>query len=91
MSLFIVNLSFDDLILQEEAKIGILLASGLSGLLGYFVLRNATRKPEAITEDKIRVKLSELPTPENWHLHKILKIGMRCFDTCTGLNYAIHS
>lgn len=64
MSLFIVNLSFDDIILQEEAKIGILFASGLSGLLGYFVLRNATRKPEAITEDKIRIKLSDLPTTE---------------------------
>ncbi|WP_417371025.1 Na+/H+ antiporter NhaA, partial [Gelidibacter japonicus] len=61
MSLFIVNLSFVDRILQEEAKIGILLASGLSGLLGYLVLRNATRKPEAITEDKIRLNLSHLP------------------------------
>lgn len=61
MSLFIVNLSFVDRILQEEAKIGILIASGLSGLLGYLVLRNATKIPEAITEDKIRVNLSDLP------------------------------
>lgn len=55
MSLFIVNLSFDDQIIQEEAKIGILVASILSGLLGYFVLHSATRKPEAITEDKISI------------------------------------
>lgn len=53
MSLFIVNLSFADRVIQEEAKIGILLASILSGILGYLVLRNATRKPEAITEDKM--------------------------------------
>lgn len=53
MSLFIVNLSFNDRVIQEEAKIGILLASILSGIIGYMVLRNATRKPEAITEDKM--------------------------------------
>jgi len=55
MSLFIVNLSFADEIVREEAKMGILIASILSGLLGYFVLRNATRNPEAITADKIRM------------------------------------
>lgn len=55
MSLFIVNLSFADEIIREEAKIGILIASVLSGLLGYFVLHNATKKPEAITADKITV------------------------------------
>lgn len=55
MSLFIVNLSFDTEILREEAKIGILIASVLSGLLGYFVLYRATRRPEAITADKINV------------------------------------
>ncbi|WP_299396651.1 Na+/H+ antiporter NhaA [uncultured Gelidibacter sp.] len=53
MSLFIVNLSFADRIIQEEAKIGILLASILSGVIGYYVLLSATRKPEAITEDKM--------------------------------------
>ncbi|WP_026451303.1 Na+/H+ antiporter NhaA [Aequorivita capsosiphonis] len=55
MSLFIVNLSFDDAVLREEAKMGILVASILSGLLGYFVLHRATQKPEAITADKIKV------------------------------------
>lgn len=60
MSLFIVNLSFSSEILQEEAKLGILIASALSGLFGYLVLRNATKKPEAITEDKIRDN-SDLP------------------------------
>ena len=55
MSLFIVNLSFADAILREEARIGILIASIISGLSGYFVLRRATRKPEAITADKIKI------------------------------------
>lgn len=55
MSLFIVNLSFVDEVVREEAKMGILIASILSGLLGYLVLRNATRNPEAITADKIRM------------------------------------
>lgn len=54
MSLFIVNLSFVDEVLREEAKIGILIASIISGLVGYFVLRHATRKSEAITADKIK-------------------------------------
>lgn len=57
MSLFIVNLSFGDEVLREEARMGILIASIISGLLGYFVLHQATRKPEAVTADKI--KLSE--------------------------------
>ncbi len=38
MSLFIANLSFQDAILLEYAKVGILLGSLLSGLLGYFLL-----------------------------------------------------
>ena len=45
MSLFIALLAFPgDLILQSEAKIGILAGSLLSGLLGYAVLRLADRE-----------------------------------------------
>lgn len=55
MSLFIVNLSFEGEVLREEAKMGILIASIASGLLGYFVLHRATRKPQAITADKMKV------------------------------------
>ncbi|MGO3181245.1 MAG: Na+/H+ antiporter NhaA [Aequorivita sp.] len=55
MSLFIVNLSFADEVIREEAKMGILIASIVSGLLGYFVLHHATRKPEAVTEDKMKL------------------------------------
>jgi NhaA family Na+:H+ antiporter len=55
MSLFIVNLSFMDEVVREEAKIGILLASLLNGVLGYWVLFHATKKPEAITADKINI------------------------------------
>lgn len=57
MSLFIVNLSFADEVLREEAKMGILIASILSGILGYLVLHRATRKPEAITADKIKMDI----------------------------------
>jgi len=52
MSLFIVNLSFDDNLIREEAKMGILIASLVSGILGYYVLRYATRFPNSITVDK---------------------------------------
>lgn len=53
MSLFIVNLSFTDEILQMEAKIGILLASLISGCVGFYLLYLATRNPEAITGEII--------------------------------------
>lgn len=41
MSLFISLLAFDDVSAQDQAKIGILLGSLLSGLSGYWILRNA--------------------------------------------------
>ncbi|MBQ0769313.1 MAG: Na+/H+ antiporter NhaA [Bizionia sp.] len=56
MSLFIVNLSFDDNLIREEAKMGILIASLVSGILGYYVLRYATRFPNSITVDKTGMK-----------------------------------
>ena len=44
MSLFIGLLAFaDDPALQDEVKIGILLGSGMAGLLGWAVLRVAPR------------------------------------------------
>jgi NhaA family Na+:H+ antiporter len=45
MSLFIGLLSFDSALLQDEAKLGVLLGSFCSGLLGFIVLRMA--KPAA--------------------------------------------
>jgi NhaA family Na+:H+ antiporter len=39
MSLFIANLSFDSMELLEFSKVGILTASIISGLLGYYVLK----------------------------------------------------
>lgn len=56
MSLFIVNLSFSDEMIRAEAKIGILAASIISGFVGYFVLHNATQKPEAITADQMKAE-----------------------------------
>lgn len=43
MSLFITNLSFTDLNLINEAKIGILIGSFLAGILGYFSLKIALK------------------------------------------------
>lgn len=41
MSLFIANLAFEHKIYVEEAKMGILLASLVSGLIGYFIIKTA--------------------------------------------------
>lgn len=44
MSLFITTLAFTELHYQEYAKIGILVASLIAGVVGYFVLKNASKK-----------------------------------------------
>lgn len=46
MSLFIANLAFDDPALLAMAKIGILVASLVSGLVGWFLLRGIAAAPE---------------------------------------------
>lgn len=43
MSLFISKLAFTNPAFAEEAKVGILLASTISGILGYFIIKNATK------------------------------------------------
>jgi len=45
MSLFIANLSFNNDTLLQDAKMGILIASLVSGLLGCYMLYRSTRKP----------------------------------------------
>ncbi len=45
MSLFISNLAFEQKIYVEQAKMGILLASVVAGLIGYYILKTAG-KPE---------------------------------------------
>src|SRR5690606_31328622 len=44
MSIFIALLSFSDVYHQTEAKFAILIASALSGVIGYIILRNLGRK-----------------------------------------------
>lgn len=56
MSLFITNLSFTEELLREEAKMAILIVSLISGVLGFLLLKNAIKNPEAITEDKLKAK-----------------------------------
>lgn len=46
MSLFIANLAFDDAALLDGAKIGILVASVVSGVIGYLALRTGPRVQE---------------------------------------------
>jgi NhaA family Na+:H+ antiporter len=44
MSLFINNLAFDAVLLQDETKIGVLAGSALSALLGWAAFSLARRK-----------------------------------------------
>jgi NhaA family Na+:H+ antiporter len=46
VSLFVTDLAFSGSALAEEAKVGILVASALAGLLGYAILRSAPTVPE---------------------------------------------
>jgi NhaA family Na+:H+ antiporter len=48
MSLFIANLSFNDKALLEGAKIGILIASILSGFAGFLLLYSGSKQPETL-------------------------------------------
>jgi Na+:H+ antiporter, NhaA family len=50
MSLFISILAFDQVLLQDEAKIGILLGSLVSGIAGYTILRIAKREAPRRTQ-----------------------------------------
>ena len=72
MSLFIANLSFNDEILLQDAKIGILLASLLSGLLGYYMIYQSMKKPEALQSGAFgfekNVKANQLESDNNLKL-----------------------
>jgi NhaA family Na+:H+ antiporter len=46
MSLFISGLAFTDPVFQEQAKFGILIASILSGVVGFLVIRKANKISE---------------------------------------------
>ena len=47
MSLFITPLAFDDPLLQTSAKVGILAASIIAGIVGYTILRRVSGGPES--------------------------------------------
>lgn len=50
MSLFIGSLSFSDPALMNEVRLGVLIGSGISAVVGYLVLRAATRPEDAPVE-----------------------------------------
>ena len=52
MSLFIGELAFTDELLREEAKIGILVGSAISAIMGYTILRLTTTHPEEIDDPR---------------------------------------
>jgi NhaA family Na+:H+ antiporter len=54
VSLFIAELAFDDRALVDEAKIGILVASILAGLVGWFLLRSAPTVDQAPMDERGR-------------------------------------
>lgn len=62
MSLFITNLSFTEELLREEAKMAILMVSLISGVLGFTLLKNAIKNPEAISEEKIKATTKDKQT-----------------------------
>lgn len=53
MSLFITNLSYTNEQARDYAKMGVLAASILCGVMGYIILRRSTLKPKKILEDDI--------------------------------------
>jgi NhaA family Na+:H+ antiporter len=55
MSLFIANLSFNDDELLQDAKMGILAASLLSGFLGYYVLYQSTKMQKELQKSTLGI------------------------------------
>jgi NhaA family Na+:H+ antiporter len=54
MSIFITLLAYTDVVMITESKISILLASLVSGILGYTWLHNLLKKPQAIPLKKTK-------------------------------------
>ena len=52
VALFVTGLSFTDPALTSSAKIGILLASAVAGLLGFVLLRTLPAVPTAVTDPR---------------------------------------
>ena len=52
MSLFIGSLAFPDVALMDEVKIGVLMGSLLSAVVGYLLLRSFSLKPGASGETR---------------------------------------
>ena len=51
VSLFITNLAFDDMVIINQSKIGILFASVIAGILGLLLLRAGTNNNDEVATD----------------------------------------
>jgi NhaA family Na+:H+ antiporter len=49
VSMFITALAYDNVILQDESKVGILLASALAAFIGLFLLRSVKLVEEEVS------------------------------------------
>jgi len=59
VSLFITELAFTSDLFVDEAKIGIFIGSGISGLVGYQILRRSKTPDESIEEGRRRLGLDQ--------------------------------
>ena len=56
MALFISVLAFGDSPLLDIAKVGILIASLLSGIIGWFILNRHTQTNEKVSPEKAKIE-----------------------------------
>ncbi len=62
MSLFINSLAFESYVYIQQAKMGILMASSIAGILGYVIIKNAIRSRHDDPVTHIRDKKEDLAT-----------------------------
>lgn len=75
MSLFIANLAFDDPTRLAEAKIGILMGSFVSGIIGFFMVRTTLRfRPEEELEEEREAMKAEKKYKEQLKEQRVAEV-----------------
>ena len=59
VSMFVTELAFTNVALSDSAKVGIFIGSGISGVLGYTILRRAKTPREAVAEQFEKAEAAE--------------------------------